>query len=184
MSASPGETKGGVARIGSTLQLPSGSPWPVIRVMEYDAERLVESEIEDPAELVPHANAPTTTWIDIQGLGDEDRLRAVAGILGVHEAALADAVNVPQRAKTQSYGDYLLVVIRAPQDPFHAGDAVPQVCLLIAGSNLVTFQERYFGFFDEVRNRIRDPQSLLRQSGPAFLAYSLASRERHSCRSH
>ena len=32
---------------------------------------------------------------------------------------------------------------------------MPQVCFIIGERYLVTFQERYFGFFDPVRDRIR-----------------------------
>jgi magnesium transporter len=157
----------------SKLHLPANSPRPRIRLMEYDRESLIEREISDPHELAPYAHTKQTTWIDIQGLGDEECLRTVARIFGIHDTALADAVNVPQRAKTQAYGDYLIVVIRAPLAPFDAMDRVPQVCLLLAENFVVTFQERDFAFFDDVRNRIRDEASMLRGSRSAFLSYAL-----------
>lgn len=156
------------------LSVPSDSPPPRIRLMEFDRETVHESEIDDPAELKPYARTDKTTWIDIQGLGDEERLRAVAQILGIHELALGDAVNIPQRAKTQTYPEHVLVVLRAPLSPFNAGDGVPQVCILLAEEYIVTFQERYFAFFDGVRERVRDETSLERRSGPAQLAYGLA----------
>jgi magnesium transporter len=157
-----------------SLELPADSPPPRIRLMEYAADVLVEREIDDPEELSPHSDTPYTTWIDIQGFGDEARLRAVARIFGIHDTALADAVNVPQRAKVEDYRDHLLVVLRAPLQPFAPTDRVPQVCLLLADRYVVTFQERYFAFFDDVRARIRDDRSTLRRSSPALLAYALA----------
>ena len=74
------------------LTLPEGSPLPRIRLVEFDAEDLIESEIDDPSELLPYAHTDRTTWIDIQGLGDEARLRAVAQILGIHDLALYRAI--------------------------------------------------------------------------------------------
>ena len=163
-----------LAQAEHTLSIPAGSPPPRVRLIEYGPNRLVEKEIDDPETLLPYAHTPHTTWIDIQGLGDEARLRAIARILGIHGLALGDAVNVPQRAKTLKYPDHLLVVLRAPLAPFDPSDRVPQVCILIAQDYLVTFQERYFAFFDTVRSRIREEQGLLRRSGPAMLVYSLA----------
>ncbi len=157
-----------------TLSIPAGSPAPRIRLMEYGPDSLIEKEIDDPDLLRPYANTPNTTWIDIQGLGDEERLRAVARILGIHGLALGDAVNVPQRAKTLEYPEHLLVVLRAPLSPFDPSKGVPQVCILIAEDYLVTFQERYFGFFDSVRERVRQEHGMLRHSGPAMLVYTLA----------
>jgi magnesium transporter len=81
---------------------------------------------------------------------------------------------VPQRAKVEDYDDHMLVVLRAPLQPFGPTDRVPQVCLLLAGNYIVTFQERYFAFFDGVRARVRDEHSTLRRSDPALLAYALS----------
>lgn len=156
------------------LTLPADSPPPRIRLMEFNSEMLIESEVEDPSELSPYAQTDNTTWIDIQGLGDEARLRAVAHILGIHDLALGDAVHIPQRAKTQEYPDHVLAVLRAPLSPFSVSDGIPQVCILLSQHYIVTFQERYFGFFDGVRDRIRNGRSLERNGGPAQLTYSLA----------
>lgn len=161
-------------RLARVLKLPKNSPPPRIRLMEYDAGTLIEKEIENPSELEPYAQTNRTTWIDIQGLGEEATLLAIAEIFEIHDVALADAVNVPQRAKVASYADHMVIVVRAPLLPFDPTVTVPQVCLLLSKGYLVTFQERYLGFFDGVRERIRDPESLLRRSGPAQLAFALA----------
>lgn len=166
--------QGGSPMIEGSLGVPKGSPPPRIRLMEYDAETLEEHDIEDTGQLIPYARTKRTTWIDIQGLGDEERLLAVAEIFGIHQVALADAVNVPQRAKTQDYAEHVLIVLRAPKEPFNPSDGVPQVCILLSESYIVTFQERYFAFFDAIRARIRDPQSTLRRAGAGMLCYALA----------
>ena len=157
------------------LNVPPGSPPPKIRLMEFNAETLIESEVDDPTELEPYAHTDNTTWIDIQGLGNEQRLRAVAHILGIHDLALGDAVHIPQRAKTHEYPEHILTVLRAPLSPFAVADGIPQVCILVSERYIVTFQERYFAFFDGVRERIRNPRSLERSGGPAQLTYALAN---------
>ena len=158
----------------SVLSIPSGSPPPRIRLMEYDAGSIDEHEVANPDELRPYAKTTRTTWIDIQGLGDEDQLLAVASILGIHQVALADAVNIPQRAKSEDYADHILLVARAPLAPFQPSDGVPQVAILISETYIVTFQERHFAFFDDLRAQLRDERDVHRREGPAFLAYSLA----------
>jgi magnesium transporter len=157
-----------------TLMIPEGSPPPRIHLMEYDENGFDERDIEDLEALVPYARTTRTTWIDIQGLGDEGTLRRVAEIFGIHRLALADAVNVPQRAKADSYDEHLLIVGRAPCEGTEDLDHVPQVCLLISSGYLVTFQERYFGFFDGVRDRIRSGGGgTIRAAGPGYLGAAL-----------
>lgn len=160
------------ARPGAIF-VPEGSPPPRIFYVEYDADVLEEGEVESPEELRCYAETERPTWIDIQGFGDEACLRAIGKIFGIHALALADAVNVPQRAKAQHYPDHILIVIHAPHGSFDANERMPQVAILLARDYVVTFQERHFGFFDAVRERIRNPHGLLRRSGPAYLTYAL-----------
>ncbi|MEZ4219211.1 MAG: magnesium/cobalt transporter CorA [Myxococcota bacterium] len=160
------------ARPGA-LAIPPGSPPPVVRLMQYDEAGLEEREVADLDELVPYANTETTTWIDVQGLGDERKLLRIAEIFGLHPLAISDAVNVPQRAGIESYPDQLLVVARAPWRTVDGATRVPQVCLLVGRGYVLSFQERYFGFFDAVRERIRRGGGPIRRSGPCYLAYAL-----------
>jgi magnesium transporter len=156
-----------------TLIIPEGSPPPRIRLVEIGSDSI--EEIEDiPVEaLRPYSHTSGTTWIDVQGLGDEATLNTIGEILRIHSLALADAVNVPQRAKTQLYPEHVVMIFRSPTDEFDATTSVPQVCILIGHGYIVSFQERYFGFFDDVRERIRDPDSELHHAEPAFLAHAL-----------
>jgi magnesium transporter len=157
-----------------TLVIPEDSPVPRIHLMEYAEDGVEEWDVDDIEQLVPYARTERTTWIDIQGLGDEQVLRRVGEIFGIHRLALADAVNVPQRAKADSYDDHVLVVGRAPCEGADRLGRVPQVCLLIGRGYLVTFQERYFGFFDGVRERIRTGGGgTIRGAGPGYLGAAL-----------
>jgi magnesium transporter len=49
----------------------------------------------------------------------------------------------------------------------------PQVCFVIGKRYLLTFQERYHGFFDPVRDRIQEGIGVIRTGGPDYLAYAL-----------
>ncbi|MEZ4332204.1 MAG: magnesium/cobalt transporter CorA [Myxococcota bacterium] len=164
------------ARLGGrpgALEIPEGSPPPRIHLMEYDEDGIDERDVDDVEALRPYARTARTTWVDIQGLGDERVLRRVAEIFGIHPLALADAVNAPQRAKLDRYEDSLLVIARAPDGRFDAWSQVPQVCLIVSELYVVSFQERYFGFFEGVRDRIRTGGGFIRASGPGYLAYAL-----------
>jgi magnesium transporter len=155
-----------------TLAIPPGSPEPRIRVFEYSGDSLEELEVQDPAALRRFSGTSATTWIDVQGMGDEGVLRQIAEIFGIHPLALEDAVNVPQRAKSELYDDHQIVIARAPLEEDGALD-FPQVCFLVGIDYLVTFQDRYFGFFDPVRERIRAGIGPIRSGGPGYLCYAL-----------
>ncbi len=155
-----------------TLAIPPGSPPPKITVVEYDTEGVDRRVVTDPRELRSLRSAERVTWVDVQGLGDEAVIRAIGEAFELHPVALENAVNVPQRAKTELYEHHQLVIARTP---ILEGGRVrtPQVCFIIGRNYLLTFQERYFGFFDPVRERIQAGIGAIRKQGPDYLAYAM-----------
>jgi magnesium transporter len=155
-----------------TLAIPPDSPAPRIRLIEYGPDHLVEEDVEDLSMLEAHARTEAVTWIDVQGMGDEAVLRRIAEIFGIHPLALEDAVNVPQRAKSDLYDEHQLLIARTPLEE-DGRMGFPQVCFVLGRGYLITFQERYFGFFDPVRERIRAGNQVIRNSGVDYLTYTL-----------
>lgn len=156
-----------------TLVVPAGAERPVIHVYDYGPDRLQEREIDDVEELVPYASPSSTTWVDVQGLGDETMLRRVGQIFGLHPLALEDAVNVPQRPKTEAYDRHQLFITRMVRCREDHGYDAEQVSLFIGRGYLLTLQEKQGDIFDPVRRRLRSGQGLMRTSGPDYLAYAL-----------
>jgi len=134
---------------------------------------LAVRDAEDVEELARFVDPPETAWIDVHGLGDERVLRRIGEIFGLHPLALEDVVNAQGRAKAELYPDHQLVISRLPI--FEGGGSidVPQLSLLIGRRHLLSLQERPFGCFDPVRQRLREGVGPIRSAGPAYLAYAL-----------
>jgi magnesium transporter len=156
-----------------TLAIPPDSPFPKITVLQYDATSVDRHDIEDVEELRALREDPRVTWVDVQGLGDEPTIRALGQIFGLHPVALESAVNVPQRAKTEVYAEHQLLIARTPVIDEEGDVRTPQVCFVLGERYLLSFQERYFGFFDPVRGRLQDGLGPMRSQGPDYLAYAL-----------
>jgi magnesium transporter len=156
-----------------TLAIPAGSPPPRIHVYRYGPGSLHEHDVADVAELARYVEPQETAWIDVRGLGDEAMLRRIGEIFGLHPLALEDAVNVPGRAKAELYPDHQLVIARLPILGEGGAIDVPQIALFIGRRHLLSFQERSFGYFDPVRERLRAGTGPMRSAGPAYLAYAL-----------
>ncbi len=69
----PGATPG-------TLTIDPDSQPTTIRVMAYDQQQVVDQKIEDPNELKPILEKFPVVWVDVAGLGSEDKLRALAEV--------------------------------------------------------------------------------------------------------
>jgi len=155
-----------------TLAIPPGSPPPKIRLIRYDADSIEEREIDDVATLA-NLGEDRVTWIDVRGLGDEAVLRQLATLFGMHPLALEDAVNVPHRAASTLYENQQVLIARVPVIGEDGSIDAPQVCFVLGRRSLLTFQERPFGFFDPVRERLRAGIGPIRKLGPDYLAYAL-----------
>ncbi|TFG95208.1 MAG: magnesium and cobalt transport protein CorA, partial [Myxococcales bacterium] len=119
-----------------TLAIPPGSPAPKITVVRYDPDQVDRVEITDVSELRGLRDSDRVTWVDVQGLGDEGMIRAIGDAFELHPVALENAVNVPQRAKTELYEQHQLVIARTA-----VMDAevvrTPQVCFVIGATYLL-----------------------------------------------
>ncbi len=156
-----------------TLAIPPDSPPPKIFAVQYDADSVTRQEVADVETLRSLRDSGRVTWVDIQGFGDESRLRAVAKVFDLHPVVLENAVNVPQRAKSELYDQHQLIIARTPLIDDEGIVRTPQVCFVVGKRYLLTFQARYYGFFDPVRERIQDGLGALRHEGPDYLAYAL-----------
>jgi magnesium transporter len=159
-----------------TLVIPEGSDHPRIYVMHYDGTRSDERAIEDIKQLREYVNAPGVTWVDVQGLGDESTLRAVAELFHIHPLALEDVVHTHQRPKTENYPNHQFVVLRMPNVDAEGKLDLEQMSIFLAKKHVLTVQERYEDDFGPVRDRIRRGGGPIRANGADYLAYALIDR--------
>jgi magnesium transporter len=145
-----------------TLAIPPDSPFPKVTVVQYDGERVERREIQDVAELRTVRDDQRVTWVDVQGLGDERTIRAIGEIFELHPVALENAVNVPQRAKSEVYEHHQLLIARTPLIDAAGLVRTPQVCFILGKRYLLTFHER-----------IEAGIGAIRTEGPDSLAYAL-----------
>lgn len=156
-----------------TLAIPPNSAPPRIYVMHYDEAHVDTREISDVSELPAMLGASQKVWVDVRGLGDEGVLRAIGSVFDLPPLVLEDAVNIPQRAKSELRERHHVVVVRTLLATPDSRLRAPQVCFVIGDGYLITFQEEFFGFFEPVRARIHAALGPIRTLGTDYLAYAL-----------
>jgi len=167
---SPGSTPGVVAPDPDAGR-------PEIHVMAYGPDKLVERTVASVDELANYLAKLPVTWINVVGLGDAATILALGNLLGLHDLALEDVVNVHQRPKVEPYADHLFVVTR----PIECGeDGLPlaelnteQISMFLGKNYLLTLQERKGDCLESVRKRLRMSTGRLRIAGTDYLAYAI-----------
>lgn len=113
-------------------------------------------------------------WINVHGVLDIALLQAVARRFKLHPLVLDDILNTEQRPKLDIYPDYLFLETRLfYYDSESMSVSSEQISMALGREWLLTFQERPSGSFEPVRERLRQGQLLIRQSGPDYLCYAL-----------
>lgn len=147
---------------------------PQIEWHRFTSETIEERRIEAIEELRPALGGDTVDWIHVTGFGGEEQLRALGELFGIHPLALADTVNVPQRAKVDLYDDQELIILRMARNAEREID-IQQLSIVVCVRQgwVVSFVEHAGDVFDPIRTRLRMSGTVIRRSGADFFAYAL-----------
>ncbi|MEZ6048211.1 MAG: magnesium/cobalt transporter CorA [Planctomycetaceae bacterium] len=110
----------------------------------------------------------------MQGFGDRSVMQEIGDLFQLHPLLLEDVVNLPQRPKTESYGDQVLIIVRMVQVHESGEIDLEQVSIVLGKNYVLTFQEKHGDILDPVRRRIRSKTSTIRHQAADFLAYAIA----------
>ena len=140
----------------------------------YGGSQFAESHPKNlselPAELPPGERA----WLNIDGLGDDAVMRAMAERFGLHPLLVEDILNTDHRPKLEEFEGGLFVVakmVRWTKGSVHLH--AEQVSFVLVKDMLTSFQESPGDVFDHVRARLREGLGRARTAGPDYLLYAL-----------
>jgi len=147
---------------------------PVIQLIAYDKDELVERELTDLSDLSRVLDARKVTWINVDGLGDAETLKTLGEYFNLHPLALEDVLNTGQRPKVEVYSDYLFIVVQMVYQEKDRVICGEQVSMFLGKNFIITFQEEGdYDVFDPIRERIRSGRGSLRKTKADYLAYAL-----------
>jgi len=157
-----------------TLRLPPDADAPSIHVFGYGPDEFEELEVVDAAQLAAVRGRWPNVWINVNGLGSGERLRALGEAFGIHPLVVEDLSTPHQRPKVEQYPGHLYVVLRMLRwDADDHGLVGEQLNLVLGPDFVLTIQEMPGDPFDPVRDRLRNPQRQVRRTGVDFLAYAI-----------
>ncbi|PQJ34701.1 magnesium and cobalt transport protein CorA [Salinibacter sp. 10B] len=143
-------------------------------VIDYTADRLDETDVETVDDVLPYRDSPTTTWINVNGVHDEEIIRTIGDHFGLHPLIQEDIAHTGQRPKLETYDDNVYIVSKMlyhddQEDHLRA----EQVSFVLGGNYLISFQEDSGDVFEPVRERLRKGRGRIRGAGTDYLTYAL-----------
>ena len=145
-----------------------------IALLNYDPEQLLEKDLATIEQSLPYRDTSPVTWINVDGLHEIAVIEKMGVHFGIHPLVLEDIVHTGQRPKSETFEDYIYVVLKM-LDIDTAADHITaeQVSLVLGPHYLISFQEKEGDVFDNVRQRIRTARGRIRKSGCDYLAYAM-----------
>lgn len=145
-----------------------------MRVIDYDDGSITEREVERVEELYPYRDAPTVSWINVDGVHDTALIEQIGKHFGLHPLVLEDIANTGQRPKVEEHDDRLFIVtkmvyVAEERARLHA----EQVSLIVGPRFVLSFHEDPGDVFEPVRQRLRQHRGRIRKADADYLAYSL-----------
>ncbi len=145
-----------------------------LRFLDYNPERLREETFGRIEECYPFADAPTVTWVNVDGLHETEVIESIGEHFGLHRLLLEDIVSTGQRPKVEEYDDHFFVIVKMLSfDDETETVMAEQVSFVIGKGYVFSFQERFGDVFEPVRERLREGKGRLRTRGTDYLAYAL-----------
>lgn len=146
-----------------------------ITLYSYNCDHFEKREVNTLSEAVPQKDSDYISWINIDGIHQASILEEIGRNFNIHPLVLEDTMNTGQRPKTETYEDYIFVVLkmlyfdREDSEEVH----IEQVSMIFTDKVLITLQEEPGDVFDPVRARIQNSRGFICRLKADYLAYSL-----------
>ena len=145
-----------------------------ISVIDYDESNINERVLDSHEEAFPFLGSPTVTWINIDGVHNLEIIEKIGKHFGLHPLTLEDIVFTNQRAKFESFDNYIYILLKMVY--LNSGKdkmQTEQVSLILGENYVLSFQEKEGDVFDGVREMLRTAKGKVRKMGPDYLSYRL-----------
>lgn len=157
-----------------TLAVARHLPPAKVRRVIYDSARIEASDVElSELEAALSAEPDQVIWLEVTGLGDEERIRQIARALELHPLTLEDIMHTHQRPKVEEFDHYLFATLRAVRVNADQTIDNEQISLVLKGNILVSFHERHSDGFAPVRRRLEEAKGSIRRRSAEYLFYAL-----------
>lgn len=145
-----------------------------IHVIDFDLEEVRETEVSETEELRQYSNSKSITWINVDGLHNEQIIRDISDIFSIPADILSDVMEPSSRPQAEVFDHGFFVSIKMMDfDEKKSRVAVDNLSVIVMDKILITFQEEKGDVFDPVRERIRKHKTKIRTSGADYLAFAL-----------
>lgn len=145
-----------------------------IQVFDYDADNLVEREINEVDECFEYKEKKSITWMNMEGVHRKE-VERISDHYGIHFLIQEDIISHGQRPKFDEVNDILYVLVNMLFYNTQENNIEHEQLSLVMGNNyVISFQEdAKRDVFNPIRQKLRIDNTKLRQKPADYLFYSM-----------
>ena len=146
----------------------------LLRIIDFDSDNLLEETVDSVTEALKYQDPHTVTWLNVDGLHNQQIMKAIATNLRFDPLVLADVMDTQARPTLKEHDNCVFVSMKMLQnDPVTGQLKVENLSLILTDSFLISFQEKKGDVFDPVRERIRKQKKRIRNGTTDYLMFAL-----------
>lgn len=145
-----------------------------IRIIDYSSDDIEEYEFNSITETFKFDNPNTTSWLNIDGLHDEDLIKELALGFDIDPLIISNILDTETRPKVQEFDNCIFISTKMIQYNEDKGEIISENLALVIKENiLISFQEINGDVFSPVRERLRKNKKRIRNSKSYYLTFAL-----------
>lgn len=145
----------------------------ILDLISYNKAGVERYESEEPKNIFKKMSADKIHWINLDGLQNIDHIEAIGKHFHLHPLILEDILNTDQRPKSEEHDDYIFFTLKTLNKIENQDIIYEQVSFILGKGYLLSFQERDGDHFDGIRERMKLPDSKMRNLDIDYLFYRL-----------
>lgn len=146
----------------------------LLRLLDYDAEFLIEKRLESIEEINEFLDKKNVTWLNIDGIHDTEMMQSLSEKIKLNKIVFSDVMNSTIRPKVQEYKNGLFISLKMLDYNEKEDEITAETISFILTDNfLFSFQEKRGDVFEPVRERIRKNRKKIRSSKTDYLLFAL-----------
>ena len=171
LSDKTGMSPGSLIHIGSIYENE-----PRIFVTDFNKKTSTSHSVKSIDDILQYKDTNTITWVNIEGLRNNEFIQAVGEAFNIHPLVLEDILNTHQRAKHEDYDNYQYIVLKGlslENEASSASVTYEQISILFLKNFVFTFKEKRDELFTPIEKRIENRNSRIRNFGSDYLTYTI-----------
>jgi|APTNR8051073442_1049403.scaffolds.fasta_scaffold00055_133 magnesium transporter len=124
-------------------------------------------------ELLERCQSHQVSWVNVDGLTNQELIQKISKHFDLHYLLVEDVMNTDHQPKADEFEDHLFFTLKMLYRIEGQSIDYEHISFVLGKNYLLSFQEKEGDIFDNLRNRIKQDNGVIRKRGADYLLYRL-----------